>query len=237
MHSLSTGSSSHHNNMSSSHNIQHNPTTSASRLSPSQWHTLDGNPSSLSPSLTEKSGSLEFKLFIGNLPSDVAESDLRTVFNTYGVVTDVHVMTGRSQSGAACAFVHYAEEWSAEQAIAALNKTYKIRLDAVDPITVSYAKAEGRLSGGSGMGGGANMGGVVNMGNCVPGMGGVGATNFQAALMGGMGGGGIGSSPLGSPFPGAEFMNPNFWMPPGPVSGFTPNGVPFSPGFESTLFN
>lgn len=89
----------------------------------------------------------EFKLFVGNLPSDISEEDMRTVFSTYGLVTDVHIMTGRSQSGAACAFVHYQDQISADSAIAALNKAYKIRIDAVDPITVSYAKADNRQSG------------------------------------------------------------------------------------------
>ncbi|CAD7948258.1 unnamed protein product [Amoebophrya sp. A120] len=90
---------------------------------------------------------MEYKLFVGNLPADISEEDMRTVFTTYGMVTDVHIMTGRSQSGAACAFVHYADQVSADQAIAALNKTYKIRIDAVDPITVSYAKVDTRASG------------------------------------------------------------------------------------------
>ncbi|CAD7931073.1 unnamed protein product [Amoebophrya sp. A25] len=84
----------------------------------------------------------EYKLFVGNLPPDISQEDLRTVFNTYGMVTDVHIMTGRSQSGAACAFVHYGDQLSADQAIAALNKAYKIRIDATDPITVSYAKMD-----------------------------------------------------------------------------------------------
>ena len=36
---------------------------------------------------------------------------------------------------------------SADQAIAALNKAYRIRTDAMDPITVSYAKADRQQSG------------------------------------------------------------------------------------------
>lgn len=85
----------------------------------------------------------EYKLFVGNLPSDISDEDMRTVFSTYGHVTDVHIMTGRSKSGAACAFVHYDDVVSAEQAIQTLNRAYKIRLDAQDPITVSWAKQDG----------------------------------------------------------------------------------------------
>lgn len=36
----------------------------------------------------------EYKLFVGNLPADISEEDMRTVFSTYGMVTDVHIMTG-----------------------------------------------------------------------------------------------------------------------------------------------
>mmetsp|Transcript_3185 Transcript_3185/g.7487 ORF Transcript_3185/g.7487 Transcript_3185/m.7487 type:complete len:441 (-) Transcript_3185:51-1373(-) len=101
----------------------------------------------------------EYKLFVGNLPADISEEDMRTVFSTYGMVTDVHIMTGRSQSGAACAFVHYADQMSADQAIAALNKTYKIRIDAVDPITVAYARTESARQNGAGRGGNGGIGG------------------------------------------------------------------------------
>merc|ERR1719271_2007279 len=40
----------------------------------------------------------EGKLFIGGLPNDVQEQDIRTVFSQVGTVKEVHIMSGRSQS-------------------------------------------------------------------------------------------------------------------------------------------
>ena len=45
------------------------------------------------------------KIFVGNLPNDITKEVLYQVFSTYGLVSDVHVMVGKSDSGQACAFI------------------------------------------------------------------------------------------------------------------------------------
>lgn len=44
------------------------------------------------------------KLFVGNLPQDITHI-LTKIFSHYGVVTNVHLMSGKARSGQACAFV------------------------------------------------------------------------------------------------------------------------------------
>merc|ERR1719331_3135323 len=67
------------------------------------------------------------KLFVGDLPGDIAREALVAVFSTYGTVTDVHLMTGKSRSGAACALVEYSNMTEAQTAIATLHQKYEIR--------------------------------------------------------------------------------------------------------------
>lgn len=67
------------------------------------------------------------KLFVGNLPSDITEESLRYVFQTYGAVAGVRVMTGRSQSGNACAFVEFAQVADADTAMVTLDGKYEIK--------------------------------------------------------------------------------------------------------------
>jgi RNA recognition motif-containing protein len=83
------------------------------------------------------------KLFVGNLPSDVTQEDLKTVFNTYGTTTDVHIMSGKSSSGQICAFVVYETFEAGEVAIASLDSKYCIREDSTSPIQVKWAKPPG----------------------------------------------------------------------------------------------
>lgn len=67
------------------------------------------------------------KLYVGNLPGDIPREDIERVFKTYGSVTDVHLMTGKSKSGQACAFVRYSTQVEANNAIAAMAQGYEIR--------------------------------------------------------------------------------------------------------------
>lgn len=69
----------------------------------------------------------ENKLFVGNLPSDINEESMRYVFGNYGTVTCVHIMTGKSRSGSACAFVEYGSALEASTAMATLNDNYEIK--------------------------------------------------------------------------------------------------------------
>jgi len=67
------------------------------------------------------------KLYVGNLPGDIQKDAIEHVFKTYGTVNDVHIMTGKSKSGQACAFVRYAQQVEANNAIAAMAQGYEIR--------------------------------------------------------------------------------------------------------------
>merc|ERR1711897_96597 len=82
------------------------------------------------------------KLFVGNLPDDVTEDALSYVFGTYGKVQNVHVMRGKSRTGAACAFVELSSPGEAETAIVTLNDKYEIK-PGYGPIMVKKANSGG----------------------------------------------------------------------------------------------
>lgn len=74
-----------------------------------------------------ESGAPGTKLYVGNLPSDILKEDLEQVFGHYGRLDDVHIMTGRSKSGQASAFVRYSTASEAKDCIAAMDQGYEIR--------------------------------------------------------------------------------------------------------------
>lgn len=83
------------------------------------------------------------KLFVGNLPVDCTQEELQIVFSTYGNPTDIHIMTGKSNSGQSCAFIVYDTYEGAETAIATLDGVYNIREDGSTPLSVKWAKPPG----------------------------------------------------------------------------------------------
>jgi len=89
------------------------------------------------------------KLFVGNLPSDLSNEDVQSVFATYGNCTDVHIMAGKATSGQSCAFVVFDDADAANSAVSALHNVYSFREDGSPPVTVSWA----RQGGGKGAGG------------------------------------------------------------------------------------
>lgn len=94
------------------------------------------------------------KLFVGNLPSDLTNEEVQSVFATYGNCTDCHIMGGKATSGQACAFIVYEDADAAESAISALNNVYSFREDGTPPVTVSWARQGGGKGGGGDKGGG-----------------------------------------------------------------------------------
>ncbi|CAD7931072.1 unnamed protein product [Amoebophrya sp. A25] len=88
------------------------------------------------------------KIFVGNLPTDITKEVLRQVFSTYGVVTDVHVMVGKSDSGQACAFVEYQQQIEAQTAINTLNNNYEIREGCGKIVCRFYEKPDSGRPGG-----------------------------------------------------------------------------------------
>lgn len=88
------------------------------------------------------------KLFVGDLPADIAREAIQHVFQTYGTVTDVHLMTGKSRSGAACALVEYSNASEAQIAINTLHQKYEIKPGS-GMITVRMFEGKGKGKGGA----------------------------------------------------------------------------------------
>jgi cold-inducible RNA-binding protein len=131
------------------------------------------------------------KMYVGNLPFDTNEQDLRTLFGEYGQVTDVHLPsdreTGRPRG---FAFVTMDSKEGMEQAIKALDgqdfQGRNLRINEAQP-------REGGGGGGGrpgGFGGGGNRGGGGGYGGDKRGGGGGGYGDKRGG--GGYGGGGGG---------------------------------------------
>jgi len=96
-------------------------------------------------------------IFVGNLPYNTTEQDLRTAFEAHGQVTSTSIiidkMTGRSRG---FGFVEMADANQAQAAIGALNnQEFNGR-----PLTVNEARprTDGPRAGGGGGGGGGRGG-------------------------------------------------------------------------------
>lgn len=87
------------------------------------------------------------KLFVGRLPDDITEDEIRMIFNTYGRVEGVKILDKGSQKAA---FVTYDSQQGADVAVQVLNDVYRFRTDARDPIHVSHARTGGSGGGRSG---------------------------------------------------------------------------------------
>jgi RNA recognition motif-containing protein len=76
------------------------------------------------------------KLYVGNLPFDATEEDIRETFSQYGNVTSVALITDRD-TGAPRGFGFVEMEDGAEEAISALDNTdmngRKIRVNEARP--------------------------------------------------------------------------------------------------------
>lgn len=84
------------------------------------------------------------RLYVGNLPYEVSEDDLRSLFEPYGPITDVQVISGRG-----FAFVEVPAE-RAQDAIQAINGTTQWGRGLV----VSEARPRAEPGGDRGRGGG-----------------------------------------------------------------------------------
>jgi cold-inducible RNA-binding protein len=98
---------------------------------------------------------MESKLYVGNLPYDVTEDDLRGLFAQAGQVQEVALImdraTGRSKG---FGFVRMANQAEAERAIQTLNN-HDV---GGRPIKVSLARPREERSGGGGYRGGGSGG-------------------------------------------------------------------------------
>ena len=97
------------------------------------------------------------KLYVGNLPGDVNESDLEALFTPFGTVQSAQVIVDRDTNRSkGFAFVEMGSEDEAQAAIQGLNG----RDHDGRNLTVNEAKPrEARTGGGGGYGGGGRSGG------------------------------------------------------------------------------
>jgi len=100
-----------------------------------------------------------YKIFVGGLPNECTEEELRQVFKTYGQVNKVHIMPPHQQTGRVAAFVFYENAETGDDAISVLNRQYKIRRDAELPIEVKWAMPKDKSGGANNRGGGGFHGG------------------------------------------------------------------------------
>jgi cold-inducible RNA-binding protein len=91
------------------------------------------------------------KLYVGNLPFDITEDDLRTMLTAHGQVDEIAVVMDKFSGRArGFAFATMSTQEAANAAILALNgKDWKGR-----PLTVNEARPREERSGGGGGGGG-----------------------------------------------------------------------------------
>lgn len=91
------------------------------------------------------------KLYVGNLPYEVGETELQELFSSVGAVDSVHVMrdqtTGRPRG---FAFVEMSTD---EDAQAAINKLHESQVGGRS-LTVNEARPKAVGGGGGGYGGG-----------------------------------------------------------------------------------
>lgn len=84
------------------------------------------------------------KLFIGNLHPDITQMALMNVFATWGKVVNVHIKTGKSKFGSACAYLELARPEQAEMARLALHNQFDPRIGAGGaPIQVTFFQSGG----------------------------------------------------------------------------------------------
>lgn len=91
------------------------------------------------------------KIYIANLPPDITKDALEYVFGMYGVLTDLHIMNGRSKTGQGCAFATFGSPIEARRCIAAMAQGYEIR-PGDGELIVRYADGHDTKGKGKGPG-------------------------------------------------------------------------------------
>ena len=129
------------------------------------------------------------KIFVGSLPYKVEEADLQELFEAYGEVSSVKIITDRETGRSkGFGFIEMTDDESAQKAIDGLNGT------EIGGRTIAVSQAEerkpsaGGSRGGFGGGGGGNRGGGGGYGG--GGNRGGGGGGYSKDSRGGSGGGG-----------------------------------------------
>merc|ERR1712087_527573 len=85
----------------------------------------------------------EAKLFVGGLTAHVDEQALKAVFETYGEVDNVVMLSSRGTSGQKCAFV-IMKSMEAANAALVLSQVHKMLPSDPEPIVVRFADRGGQ---------------------------------------------------------------------------------------------
>ncbi|MCL5951950.1 MAG: RNA-binding protein [Chloroflexi bacterium] len=100
---------------------------------------------------------MESRLYVGNLPFNAAEEDLRNLFSQAGEVTDVHLVTERgTDRSRGFAFVEFANQADAEKAIQMFSG-YDMNGRQLT-VNMARPREERSYAGGGGGGGGGGRG-------------------------------------------------------------------------------
>jgi len=94
------------------------------------------------PSLEEIKTCVEKRLFVGRLPANTTEVQLREVFGNYGTMIECRVVEGKN-----IGFVTYETWGAAHRALVGTDGINPFRGSAAGPITVSFALRSGRQGG------------------------------------------------------------------------------------------
>jgi cold-inducible RNA-binding protein len=94
-------------------------------------------------------------LYVGNLPHNTTETELRSIFETYGTVEKVSLVTDRETGRSrGFAFVEMANTSEADQAVVALNGSElggrMLTINEAKPKSDSPRGGESRFNGGRG---------------------------------------------------------------------------------------
>lgn len=106
------------------------------------------------------------KIYVGNLPYDITEEELRTEFSAFGKVESVAIITDKYSGRAkGFAFIEMPTVSEGQAAINTLNgKTIKDRSIMVNAARPRTEDRGGSYRGGGGGGGGGNRGGGFDRG-------------------------------------------------------------------------
>eukprot|EP00252_Welwitschia_mirabilis_P008586 TRINITY_DN2053_c0_g1_i4.p1 TRINITY_DN2053_c0_g1~~TRINITY_DN2053_c0_g1_i4.p1 ORF type:complete len:413 (+),score=86.86 TRINITY_DN2053_c0_g1_i4:257-1495(+) len=85
---------------------------------------------------------IEHKLFIGMLPRNVTDGEVRTIFAKYGTIKELQILQNSQQpSKAGCAFLKYETREQAVAAVEALHGKYQMEGSSL-PLVVKWADTE-----------------------------------------------------------------------------------------------
>ncbi|CAK0784107.1 hypothetical protein CVIRNUC_007310 [Coccomyxa viridis] len=99
------------------------------------------NPRRAPPGQPAEPGIAPRKLFVGQVPRDVTEEQLRPLFEPYGDIEHINILRTHRGQSAGCAFVQFAKWSQAEAAMEAHNSKTRLGTSEV-PLVVKFADAK-----------------------------------------------------------------------------------------------